>query len=44
MDGDGSVTLEEELTLAILAQGSKDANPDNFDIPMLFRLGLEVQF
>ncbi len=44
MDGDGEVTLEEELTMAILSIGAYDSNPNNFDIPRLFRLGLEIKF
>jgi outer membrane receptor protein involved in Fe transport len=44
MDGDGQVTIEEELAMAILSIGAYDANPNNFDIPRLFRLGLEIKF
>ncbi len=44
MNRDGTVTIEEELAMWILAHGSFDANPENFDIPRLFRLGLEVRF
>jgi hypothetical protein len=44
MNGDGQVTVEEELAMAILAFGAFDANPENFDIPRLVRFGLEVQF
>ncbi len=44
MNGDGTVTVEEELAMAILSIGAYDANPNNFDIPRLFRLGLEVKF
>jgi len=44
MNGDGRVTIEEELAMAILSIGAFDANPENFDIPRLFRLGLEVRF
>jgi hypothetical protein len=36
--------VEEELAMAILSIGAYDANPNNFDIPRLFRLGLEVKF
>ena len=44
MNGDGRVTLDEELAMAILSIGAYDADPENFDIPRLFRLGLEVRF
>jgi outer membrane receptor protein involved in Fe transport len=44
MNGDGIVTIEEEFAMQILAQGAFDANPYNFDIPRLFRLGLEIKF
>jgi hypothetical protein len=44
MNGDGMVTLDEELAMAILAIGAHQANPDHFDIPRLFRLGLEIRF
>jgi hypothetical protein len=44
MNGDGQVTLEEELAMAILAHGAFDANPEHFDIPRLVRFGLEIRF
>jgi hypothetical protein len=44
MNGDGWVTIEEEVAMHILAQGAFDSNPYNFDIPRLFRLGLEIKF
>ncbi len=44
MDGDGQVTIDEELAMAILAQGAFDASPENFDIPRLVRIGFEIRF
>ena len=44
MNGDGTVTVEEELAMAILSMGAYDANPNNFDIPRLLRVGLEIKF
>ncbi len=44
MNGDGTVTIDEELAMAVLSTGAYDADPANFDIPRLFRLGLEIKF
>jgi len=44
MNGDGTVTLDEELAMSILAMGAYDSNPNNFDIPRLFRVGVEIKF
>jgi hypothetical protein len=43
-NGDGVVSVEEELAMRILARGAFDATPENFDIPRLVRIGLEVKF
>jgi hypothetical protein len=43
-NGDGIVSVEEELAMRILARGAYDAAPENFDIPRLVRIGLEVKF
>ncbi len=44
INGDGTVTVEEELAMAILSSGAYDADSGNFDIPRLFRIGVEVRF
>lgn len=43
-NGDGTVTVDEELAMRILARGANDADPRNFGIPRLVRLGVEVRF
>jgi hypothetical protein len=44
INGDGEVTLEEELAMAILSIGAYNDSPNKFDIPSFFRLGIEVRF
>ncbi|MFQ6104848.1 MAG: TonB-dependent receptor domain-containing protein [Candidatus Glassbacteria bacterium] len=43
-NGDGQVTIEEELAMRILAEGARDWNTDNYDRPREVRLGFEVRF
>jgi len=43
-NGDGMVSVDEELAMRILARGAYDATPENFDIPRMVRIGLEVKF
>ncbi|MFQ6104214.1 MAG: TonB-dependent receptor domain-containing protein [Candidatus Glassbacteria bacterium] len=43
-NGDGTVSIEEELTMRILARGANDATPYNFERPREVRLGFEVRF
>lgn len=43
-NGDGTVSVDEELAMRILARGANDADPRNFGIPRLVRLGVEVRF
>jgi hypothetical protein len=43
-NGDGTVTVDEELAMRILAEGASDADPRHFDIPRLVRVGFEVRF
>ena len=43
-NGDGRVTIEEELAMRILAEGARDWYPDNYDLPRQVRLGFEVRF
>ncbi len=44
INGNGTVTVEEELAMAILAIGAFQDNPVYYDIPRLFRVGVEVRF
>ncbi len=43
-NGDGTVSVEEELTMRLLARGANDADPQNFDRPREVRLGFELRF
>ncbi len=43
-NGDGKVSVEEELTMRLLAGGANDATPFNFDRPREVRLGFEMRF
>lgn len=43
-NGDGEVSVDEELAMRILARGANEADPRNVGIPRLVRLGVEVRF
>jgi hypothetical protein len=44
MNGDGEVTVEEELAMAILSIGAYNDDAENFGIPRLVRIGFEIRF
>jgi hypothetical protein len=43
-NGDGSVSVDEELAMRLLARGANDATPFNFERPREVRLGFEMRF
>jgi hypothetical protein len=43
-NGDGAVSVDEELTMRLLARGANDATPYNFERPREVRLGFEMRF
>jgi len=43
-NGDGKVTVDEELAMRMFSEGARDWNPGNYDIPRQVRLGFELRF
>jgi hypothetical protein len=43
-NGDGTVSVDEELAMRILSGGANEADPYNFESPRQVRLGFELRF